>query len=152
MSLEGLFEINDHKAAFHSLLNPPPCYSRRQLCLEVLSACAWLPTFSEHHHPKSVTGDAQDARAASQSRGKEFKTGIRWGRQWSEAQAERSRRQPYGRQDEKACCVLACADLCQQLSWHPCLWQSDMNISVGGGSANSRRENSKVWDEREGKY
>lgn len=33
-----------------------------------------------------------------------------------------------------------------------CLWQSDMNISVGGGSANSRRENSKVWDERKGKY
>lgn len=152
MSLEGLFEINDHKAAFLSLLNPPPCCCRQQLCLEMLSACALLPTSAEQNHTKSVMDDAQDARAASQSRSKEFKTGIRWGRQWSEAQAERSRRQPYGRQDEKACWVLVRAELCQQLSWHPCLWESDMNISVGGGSANRRRKNSKVWDEREGIY
>lgn len=76
MSLEGLFEINEHEAAFHSLLHPHSYYSRRQLCLEKPSASALLPTSSEQHHPKSVTADAQDARAASQSRGKEFKTGI----------------------------------------------------------------------------
>lgn len=121
ISLEGLFEINDHKAAFHSLLNPS-CYNRWQFCLEMLSACALLPISSEQHHPKSVTDNAQDAGAASQSRGKEFNTCIRWGKQWSEVQAEQSRRQTYGRQDRKSCCVLASADLCQQLSWHPHLW------------------------------
>lgn len=69
MSLEGAFEINDHKAAFRSLLNPPPCCSKRPLCLEELNmslpARASLPT-PEEHHQNSFTGDIWDTWVTSQ--------------------------------------------------------------------------------------
>lgn len=80
MSLEGAFEINDHKAAFHSPLNPPPRCSKRQLCLEALNTfpLAHVPRFlpllqnaTEKNQPWVMFGMP---KVASQPGGDEFET------------------------------------------------------------------------------
>lgn len=58
MSLEAEFEINDHKTAFHSPLNPPPCCSKQQLCLEVLSVfplCTCLASYFFRTPPPKIS-------------------------------------------------------------------------------------------------
>lgn len=129
MSLEGAFEINDHKAAFHSPLNPPPRCSKRQLCLEALNTfpLAHVPRFppllQNATEKKSALGDVWDAEGGKPAR--------RWwvwdkasggGGRWSLA----SGRQPYSRQDEKTRWdALGCIDLRQRPAWHPRLRESD---------------------------